>query len=114
VKEAGGVDQVEGVWAEGHREDVVGEQTHGGRKLRLAQGGLTLVHAFCIQVYGNQGSTLADPLAEALDPERRRTPGVEHLETPDISEQVELAVAEGDEVFFELFPLFGYQGVLPV
>jgi hypothetical protein len=44
-------------------------------------------------------------LAEALDPERRRASGIEYRKAPNISEQVELTVAEGDEVVLEFLPL---------
>ena len=112
VEETGGVGEVEGLGAGRHREDVSGEEADGRRKPRLAQGGLRLVDAPGVQVDGDEGAVLADPLAEAFDPERRGSPGVEHVEIPDIPKQVELAVAEGDEILFELLPLPGRQGVL--
>src|SRR3954453_7785178 len=93
-------------------ENVPGGGGAGAPKPRLAQGGLRLVDALGVQVDGDEGAVLADPLAEAFDPERRGAPGVEHVEIPDIPKQVELAVAEGDEILFELLPLPGLQGVL--
>jgi hypothetical protein len=111
MEEAGGVDEVEGSCGERHPEDVSCEKMDRGHELRLAKGSLRLIDTFRVHVDGGDATAFPYPLAEAFDPERRGAPGVEYVEVPDVPEEVELAVAEGDEVVFELIPLFRRQGV---
>ena len=73
---------------------------------------MLLIDNSYVQVDGGDATALPHPLAEAFDPERRGASCVEHVQTADVSEEVELAVAEGDEVVFELLSLSRRQRVL--
>src|SRR3712207_8833340 len=50
-----------------------------------------------VGVKGGQAPPLPESLAQTLEPEHRRAAGVEDVEAPEVAEEVELAVAEGDE-----------------
>jgi hypothetical protein len=111
VEKARGVDEVEGAWVERHPEDVSREHADRAGKFGLFQSILRLLDAFRIHIDGGDATILPHPLAEAFDPERRGTSCVEHVETADVPEEVEFAVAEGDEVVFELRSVFRLQVV---
>jgi hypothetical protein len=57
---------------------------------------------------------LIDPLAQSLEPERRGAAGVEDVEPADVAEDIELAVAEGDEALFKLIALARCQRLIIV
>src|SRR5215203_574477 len=112
VEQARGVDEVEGAWVERHSEDVACEKMDRGGKPSLAKRSLRIIDALRIHVDSGDATAGSYPLAKALDPERRRSSCVEHVETADVPEEVEFTVAEGDEIVFELLSLFQRQGVL--
>jgi hypothetical protein len=111
VEEAGRVHEIEGSKGERHPEDVSCEEMDWGCELRLPERSLRFFDAFYVHVDGSEATAIPYPLAEAFDPERRRSSGVEHIEAPDVPEEIEPAVAERDEVIFELLSLFRRQGV---
>ena len=82
-----------------------------GGKRSLAKRSLCIIDAFPINVDGGDATAASYPLAEAFDPKQGGSSCVEHVETPDVPEEVEFTVAEGDQVLFELLSLFRRQGV---
>ena len=82
-----------------------------GCEIRYAQRRLRFIDTFHVHIDSGETAVVPYPLAEAFDPERRAASGVEHIEAPDVSQEVELAVTEGDEVVFELLSLLRRQGV---
>ena len=82
-----------------------------GGKLSLAKRSLRNIDALYIQVDGGEATPFPYPLAEAFDPERRGASCVEHIESANVSEEVEFTVAESDKVVFEFISLFRCRGV---
>jgi hypothetical protein len=105
VKEARGVDRVEGAGLERRLEDVSDHEPHRSRETRSPQPLPGLDEIVLIRLQCGNPSCRPSPLAQTLQPERRGAAGVEYLEAPYISEEVQLAVGEGDKIPFQLAAL---------
>jgi hypothetical protein len=112
VEQAGGVDQVEGSRTEGRIEDVPRDDANRRGELRVPQRFSSFANALGVCFQGGESASLADTLAQALDPERRGASSVEDFEAADVAEEVELAIAEGDQVFCELLALGRRQRII--
>ena len=82
-----------------------------GCEIRFAERRLRFIDTFHVYIDSGETTIVPYPLAEAFDPERRAASGVEHIETLDVFQEVELAVAEGDEILFEFLSLHRRKGV---
>lgn len=111
VEEPGGVNEVERSGIERRVEDVSGDEANRGGELRFRKSLPRLADALPVNVESREATSLSDTLAQSFEPEERGASGVEDVEAADVAKEVELAVAEGDEVGFELCALLRRQGV---
>jgi ATP-binding cassette subfamily F protein 3 len=111
VQEPRRVDQIEHRLLEGWSKNVSFDETDRSCQVGVPERVLCFSDAFCIRFEGGEASRFSDALAQAFEPEWRGAAGVEDVEAPDVAEEVELAVAEGDQISLELLALLGCQGV---
>jgi hypothetical protein len=114
VEQASGVDKVEGARPEGGLEDVPGDEADRGGERRVTEGFMSFADALGVGFEGGKASTLADALAQAFEPERRGAAGIEDVEAADVAKEVELAVAEGDQVVFAFLAFAPCQRIIVV
>jgi len=94
---------------EGWLEDVSRNEADGGAEIKVLERLARSPQALPVQVEDGQAPPSPYPLAQALDPERGGTASVEDVEATEVAEEVELAIAEGDKVLFELSALLRCQ-----
>jgi hypothetical protein len=70
--------------------------------------------AFLLSVEGGEDDLLTDTLAKTFEPEKGGASSVEYGKAFDVTKEVELAVAEGDQVLLIRRALLRREGLLPV
>jgi len=111
VEEPGGVNEIERSGIERRVEDVSGDEANRGGELRFRQFLPHFADALPVNVQSGQAARRSEALAQTFEPEKRGASGVEDVEAADVAKEVQLAVAEGDQVLFELRALLRRQGV---
>ncbi len=85
VEEPGRVDQIEGRWIERRPKGVPDDEPDRGWEVGVPEVLSHLLNDSLVRVQGCDGASLADPLAEALDPEQRGTACIENFETAQVT-----------------------------
>ena len=88
MKEARRVCEVEGFVFERRRKDIPHYEVYRRCKVGLREPSSGVLDSVFIYVEDGEASGTTDALAEAFDPEQRRATGVEHVESPDVAQQI--------------------------
>ena len=111
MEEPGRVGETERIPLERRLKDVAGDDPNRGGEVGFPEKLPTLFDTFGIRFEGYESTVAANALAEALEPKQGGASGVENVEIPDIPEEIQLAVTEGDEICLVCLSLLGPQRV---
>src|SRR5918993_4067176 len=114
MKESSRVDEIERVSLERGTKHVTGDDTDRGGKVGFPQKFLALFDELGIRFEGDEGTHCTDALAETFEPERGGASGIEDGEALDVAEEVQLAVAEGDEISLVYLALLRRKRIFPI
>ena len=114
MKESGGVDEIERIPLERRTKHVAGDDPDRGGEVGFSEEFLALFGEFGVRFEGDEGTRSADALAEAFEPERRGAASIEDGEALDVAEEIQLAVAEGDEISLVRLALLRRKRVFPI
>lgn len=114
VEEAGRIHEVETIRLERRLEDVSRDEIRRGVEVHLPECRLRRREPFEVGFEGGEASFDPDALAQTFEPKRGCAAGVENVEPAYLCEEIQLPIAESDEVGLEFLALFRRQGVLSV
>jgi hypothetical protein len=114
VNESGGVSEIERFPLERGTKNITGDEPDRCGEVGISQKLPALFDELGVRFEGEEGTRSTDALAEAFEPERGGASGVEDLEAFDIAKEVQLAVAEGDEISLVRLAFFRRKRVFPI
>lgn len=114
MKKAGGIREVEGASPERKLEGVPDDEARTKREVVRGESSFGSGESVLIRVEDGEGAVLSDPPGETFDPQRRSPAHIKHVPPSYVSEQIEFAVREGDEVFFVFVALFWREWIAPI